>query len=131
MKLPFELYTYHDQFYGLTVTLNPNIQNATKINAIEVEWIEIKDEDDYRYFLPNKPEIFKYYPEGDTFDDLSYYETEYVTVLEATVSQAVKVGGELTYNIIQRIYSPLQFNVGITTQFPYSFYIIKRYEDIL
>ena len=124
MKLPFDLYVYHDNGNHKGITLGGDYTYKIRINAIEVEWIPVYNEDDYRYAMRNKSEIFKYNENGDTFDDVPYYEAEYVTVLQSDDET-----GNPIYNIVERFYNPLDCNVGISISFPYYLFVLKLYEE--
>jgi hypothetical protein len=125
MKLPFDLYVYHDDGNNKGLTLCGDYPYKVRINATEVEWIPIYDEGDYRYMMRNKPEIFKYNENGDTFDEVSYYEAEYSTVIQSDDET-----GNPIYNIVERFYNPLDCNAGILISFPYYLFVIKQYEEL-
>ncbi len=128
----YEIYDpSNGKYYSTVPASNDGNDIVTKLNVLSYETIIINDEDDFRRLTNTK--FLKYYPDGDTFDEWSYYETQFITVIqgyEKTYDYEEIEESQIITSIIERFYDYDNFNIGYFLKLPYTLYIVKIFERV-
>lgn len=127
----YEIYDPSNGKYYSTFPSSYENDVSVKLKVTAFEKIIINDEDDFKKFTKTK--FVKYYPDGDTFDEWSYYETKNITIIQgyekAYEYEEIEETNLIT-SVIERFYSYDDFNIGHFLKLPYTLYIVKIFERV-
>lgn len=128
----YEIYDPSNGKYYSTFNEN-NYGTASELKVLSFEKFIIRDEDDFNHL---KSKWFEYYPDGDTYDEWSYHEPKYLTIIEGFEKQYEYEKDEIEsepkkiISVIERFYSFEDFNIGYFLNLPYTLYFVKIFERV-
>ena len=128
-----KIYEIHDicnsNYYSTFEESNNGEVSELKILAFQK--FVINDEDDFHQL---KSKWFTYYPDGDTYDEWSYHEPKYLTIIEGFEKQyeyekdEIAVEPRKVISVVERFYDFDDFNIGYFLNLPYALYFVKVFE---
>lgn len=125
----YEIYTKSNGKYYSTYPASDG--DVSELKILSYDKIIINDEDDFKKLT--RTDLLKYYPDGDTFEEWSYYEPKNITIIqgcEKHYEYEEIVEDTLITQVIERFYDYDNFNIGYFLKLPYTLYFVKIFERV-